>query len=121
MISAIVSQLVINAAAFLVAGYFLPGFTVSGSITAFIALVLVFTLINIILKPLIKLVLSPLILITFGLFKLVIDGGILYIVDKYSENISISGLVTLFYATLIVAGFQFFFGGTRKMFKHHKE
>ena len=40
--------------------------------------------------------------ITLGLFNLVINGGLLYIVDKYSQNLTINGLPALIYGTLII-------------------
>ena len=92
-----------NALALIVCGAVIHGFNLSiGNWQAFGALVGVFTAINLIIKPLIRFFLGPLIILTLGLFNLVISGGILYIVDKYSENLTITGLSALIYGTLVV-------------------
>ncbi|MBI3495259.1 phage holin family protein, partial [Candidatus Berkelbacteria bacterium] len=69
---------------------------------AFAALVAVFTFLNIIIKPLIRFFLGPLVILTFGLFNLVITGGLLYILDLYSQNLTITGLSALVAGTLII-------------------
>jgi len=93
MISRLITSLFANVIAFLAAAYFLPGFTVSGDPVSFIILVGIFTLINFIIYPIIRLVLTPLVVITFGLFTIIIHAGILYIVDLYSDHITIDGLL----------------------------
>jgi len=102
MLRRIIITFVANAIAFLAAGYFLPGFNITGSVTDFAIVIGILTLINLIIRPIIRLVLSPLILLTLGLFNIVINGFIIYIIDFYFENIKIDGLVTLLYATVIL-------------------
>jgi uncharacterized membrane protein YvlD (DUF360 family) len=46
--------------------------------------------------------LGPIIILTLGLFNLVINAGLLYIVDKYSQNLTITGLPALAYGTIII-------------------
>ncbi len=117
MISRIIRSLIANGIAFALASYFLPGFVLSGDIISIAALVLVFTAINAFVYPIIKLVLSPLIFFTLGLFAIVIHAGILYIIDIYSTNISISGPITLLYATLIITAVNILFGVGSKLAK----
>lgn len=102
MFSRILLTFIANAIAFLAAGYFLPNFEITGSIPDFAIVIGILTLINLIVRPIIRLVLSPLILLTLGLFNIVINGFILYIIDFYFGNITIDGLVTLLYATIIL-------------------
>src|SRR5262249_966168 len=109
MIRKIFTALIANAVGLLAAGYFVHGFDVGSralslpdNIVPFAALVGVLTFVLLIIRPIIRLVLTPIIIITFGLFNLVITGGLLYIVDKYSDIITINGLPALIYGTLII-------------------
>jgi len=118
MIQRIISLLIANALAFIATGYFITDFYINlNDIPAFIALIAVFSAIQLLLRPLIKMVLSPIIIITFGLFNLAITGGILYIVDKYSENININGLDSLIYATLIITIVNVLFNTGGRLFR----
>ena len=104
MIKTIIFTIVGNALALLAAAYFVSGFTISnvGNIQAFGGLILVFTAVNLILKPLIRFFLCLLIILTLGLFNLVITAGLLYIIDIYSQNLTITGLSALFASTIII-------------------
>jgi putative membrane protein len=113
MIRRIIITFIANAIAFLAAGYFLPGFDISGSVVDFAIVILILTLITLIIRPIIRLFLSPLILLTLGLFNIVINGFILYIIDFYFENITIDGLVTLLYATVILTIVNMILGAGR--------
>lgn len=117
MVSRLITTLLINTAAFLLTAYLLPGFSLDGNIVSFVVLIAVFTLINTLIRPIIKLILSPLIFITFGLFSLVINAGILYLVDIYSAHISIDGLITLGYATIIITLVNVLLGGPAKLLR----
>lgn len=113
MIRKVIITFVANAIAFLAAGYFLPGFDISGNVTDFAIVIVLLTLINLLVRPIIRLILGPLILLTLGLFNIVINGFILYIIDIYFDNISIDGLVTLLYATIILTVVNMILGAGR--------
>lgn len=113
MLRRIIITFVANAIGFLVAGYFLPGFTISGSITDFAIVTGLLTLINLLIRPIIRLILGPLVLVTLGLFNIVINGFILYVIDFYFQNIKIDELVTLLYATIILTIINMILGGGR--------
>lgn len=113
MLRRIIITFVANAIAFLLAGYFLPGFDISGSISDFAIVIGLLTLINLLIRPIIRLILGPLVLLTLGLFNIVINGFILYIIDIYFENIKIDGLVTLLYATIILGIVNMLLGAGR--------
>jgi putative membrane protein len=114
MLSRLILTLIANAIALLAAGYFLPGFLITGNVISFAIVVIILSLINLIIRPIIRLFLSPLILITFGLFNIVINGFILYVIDIYFDTISIDGLVTLLYATIIIGLVNVLLGTGRK-------
>ncbi|MDP2629631.1 MAG: phage holin family protein [Candidatus Harrisonbacteria bacterium] len=107
MIRKIILTYLANFLALLAAAYFIPGFDIVGSFKGFLALIGIITLIHLIIRPFIKLALSPIIFLTFGLFNIVINAAILFIIDIYSQNISIDGLLPLLYATLLISFFAF--------------
>ncbi|MDO8601719.1 MAG: phage holin family protein [bacterium] len=113
MLRRLIITFIANAIALLAAGYFLPGFNIAGSVLDFALVIAILTLINLIVRPIIRLVLSPLILLTLGLFNIVINGFILYIIDIYFDTISIDGLVTLLYATIILTILNTLLGANR--------
>ena len=104
MITHLIAAILGNGVALLTAAYFVDGFNLnlSGGWQTFAALVGVFAFLSLVIKPLLRLFLGPLIIITLGLFNLVINAGILYIVDIYSQNLTITGLPALVYGTIII-------------------
>src|SRR3989344_4506009 len=90
-----------NLAAVLFAAYFVPEFQVTANVQGLIPLVLTLSLLNIIIRPIVKIILSPLIFITFGLFTILINAGMIFIIDIFSESLTINGLVPLIMATSI--------------------
>ena len=102
-IGRLIFALISNLAALWVAAYFIKGFKISSNIRAFLLVVGIFTLINVFVKPIIKFILSPVIILTFGLGLIILNAVILYAIDIYSGGITINGLTSLFYATLIIS------------------
>jgi putative membrane protein len=84
------------------AGHFIPGVSLSQNIGALIALAIVLTLLNLILRPVLKILLIPLVLITFGLFNIVISAVILGLLDYISGTIMISGTIPLLLAAVLI-------------------
>ena len=104
----IIVIILLNAAAFLGIANFLPGFELKGGLSQVILIALVFTLLNFILKPVLKLILGPVIVLTLGLGLLLINMILLYILDGLINNLTIDGVLTLFYASIIVGIINFF-------------
>ena len=104
MLTHLIAAALGNAAALYTASYFVDGFNlnVSSGWQAFAALVGVLTVISLVIKPLLRLLLGPIIILTLGLANFVINLGILYIVDKYAENLSITTIPALVYGTIII-------------------
>lgn len=103
--------------AFFLAAYLLESFVLDGDILSLATTIAVFTLINVFIRPIIKGLLSPIIFLTLGLFSLVINAAILYSVDIYSSHISIDGLSTLAYATVIITLVNLVMSWPRGIFK----
>ncbi|MCD6500448.1 phage holin family protein [bacterium] len=91
---------------------FVPGVEVQGTFeegikTLFFA-GLSLGIVNFFIKPIIDLVTFPLRLLTFGLFSLVVNMGMVWIVDILFARLIIPGLAGLFWTGLIVWLLNFF-------------
>ncbi len=91
-----------NIVAFLAASYFVVGFKFTGSFLELLITALIFTAINTFIRPIIKLFLGPFIVLTLGLLIIVINAAMLYILDIWSQPLTIEGFKPLFLATLII-------------------
>jgi putative membrane protein len=67
-------------------------------------------LVNFFIKPILKAVTLPLRILTFGLFSLIINMGLIWIVDIIFQELEILGLISLLWTTLIIWGVSFFLG-----------
>ncbi|MEK7635822.1 MAG: phage holin family protein [Patescibacteria group bacterium] len=93
-----------NLIALLAADYFINGFEIMKNPEQIIATTAIFTALNIFIKPLLKIILSPIIIITLGLGILLVNAVILQTLDFLSDSVMITGIGSLFYATLIISG-----------------
>ncbi|MDE2001390.1 MAG: phage holin family protein [Patescibacteria group bacterium] len=91
-----------NLIALLLAGTFIAGFTITTNLTDLMIAAATFTLINWLIRPIVKALLSPIVFLTFGLFILVINAGMLYLLDILSTNVTISTPQALIYGTLLI-------------------
>lgn len=98
-----VYQILINAIAIKAAVYFklIPGFEFTGDTVSLLWVSFLLTIVNYFLKPILKLLFGPLILITLGLFTIVINMIILYIVDRYTPDLVISSIQALFWTSML--------------------
>jgi len=110
--SIIINIFILSAAVFLVAN-FLPGIRIKNFMTAVIVAI-VYSLINFFTGWLLVLLALPFMIITFGLFKLVINAGLLWITDKMIDDFEIKDFFTTFMAalciTIIDSGIKWIFG-----------
>ena len=93
--------------AILGAGYFAKGFVFTGDFIDLIIAASIVTAINVFIRPILKLILTPFILISLGLFIIVINAFIIYILDILSSSITINNLMSLIVATLITSAINF--------------
>jgi putative membrane protein len=92
-----------NILALYAAFYFVPGFSFSGGIKEFAFAGLVLGLLNMTVKPVIKLISMPFIILTLGLFTIVINALLLWLVDYIFDFIAIQDVQTLVWATIVVS------------------
>jgi len=89
---------------------FVPGVYFFGDIKTLIIIGCVLGIINLFIKPILKIVSLPLRILTLGLFTLLINMGLVWLMEViFSRNLDIKGIIPLFWATLIICGLNFFF------------
>lgn len=99
----IIAAIIGNTLSLLVADHFLDGMTLIGTITSILVVSIVLTFLNLLLKPILKIVLGPVIIATLGLASVLVNIIILFLLDILFQNLSIHGITTLVYASLIVS------------------
>lgn len=106
----LVLKVAVNAAAIYIASVLIEGVSVqvSGfsdlqSIGALALIGFVIWLGNHVIRPLVKVLTFPLILVTFGLFNIVINMGILWAADIILPQMEIAGFLPLALTTLIIS------------------
>jgi putative membrane protein len=102
LISRLIFSFFSNLIALILAGQLIAGFEISADFVNLLIAAGVFTIINLYIRPLVKFFLSPLVILTLGLFSLVINAGMLYLLDILSENVTITGIEALAYGTLLI-------------------
>lgn len=93
-----------NLLALILAGNFILGFAITSNFSDLLIAAGTFTLINWLVRPLVRALLSPIVFLTLGLFTLVINAGMLYLLDILSVNVTLSGTEPLIYGTLLITG-----------------
>lgn len=103
MVRRFLIKVLVSALALWAADYLLAGFSVAGGITGYLVAGLVLGALNTFIRPVLKLLTLPLIMISLGAFTVVINALILWFVPRITATVSITGLWTLLWATLIVS------------------
>ena len=96
-------RLFANALGILLASLIVPGFSFTGSFGTLLGAGLILALASSVVRPILKLLSLPLIIITLGLFLVVINMLVLKIVDYVLESLTIVGIGTLFWGTVVVS------------------
>ena len=91
-----------NAVALYVAAALIEGFSVSGDLMTLAVLGAILTALNMVIRPIVKFFLGPFIVLTFGLFIIVVNALMLWLLDFMSANLTIQGYLPLLLATLLV-------------------
>ncbi len=103
MVRRFLIKVLVCAAAMYVASSLITGFTVLGGLQGYLIAGLVLGLLNTFIRPILKLLAFPLILISLGFFTFIINAGILWFVGRATDQVVISGLWPLIWATLVVS------------------
>jgi putative membrane protein len=95
-------RLIINAIALLLVDYFIPGVHVSGVGAALLS-ALILGIVNTLLKPILVILSLPLEIITLGLFTLVINAALFYLVAKLGIGLSVDNFGAAFIGALVLS------------------
>lgn len=103
----IIIRILINAIAFWVATYFVPGFTMSADLWVWLLVIIIFGLVNAFVRPIVKLLTLPINIATLGLFTLIINMFMFMLTVWLVEGAALSGgpaeqLLNAFLASLII-------------------
>ena len=85
------------------ASSFIPEFSVANAFLALAGAAAILAALNLLLRPVLKLFFGPLMVLTLGLFSIVVNGLLLYVLDIVSSAVTIQGYVALLLGALIVS------------------
>lgn len=109
-----VIQILINALAIFLADYLLPGFVFEGDLLTLLIAGLILGLINVFIRPILKLISLPLIIVSLGFFSIIINIGLLWLVEYFVAELTITGWLTYLWATLIISALNLVFAHSKK-------
>jgi putative membrane protein len=99
----LIIRLLINAAALWVAAYLVTGIDLDGSAAAILIVVLVFGLVNAIIKPILKLFSLPAVILTLGLFTLLINAAMLGLTAAVTDALTIDGFLPAILGAIVIS------------------
>lgn len=104
MLLNILLQVVAGIGGLWIAVRYIPLVELEGTMLTLVYAGILLGLINAVIKPILKLITLPLRLLTLGLFGLVINIFMVWVVDIVFVELIITGLMPLFWTTLVVWG-----------------
>lgn len=107
-------QIFINALAIFLADYLVPGIVFTGDILTLIIAGLLLGLINFFVRPILKLISAPLIIFSLGLFIIIINIFLLWLLEYFMPELTVTGFWSYFWGVLIISLVNVFFGTSRK-------
>ncbi len=102
----IIIKFLLTAVAVLLASHFVPGIAVASFYTALVV-ALALAVVNLILKPILIILTLPINILTLGLFTLVINGLLLWLVSTFVRGFEVAGFTPAFLAALIISVVSF--------------
>ncbi|MEK7151767.1 MAG: phage holin family protein [Patescibacteria group bacterium] len=96
-----------NVLAIYLAQLWVAGFIVIGGWKEYLIAGLVLGVLNLIIRPILKIVTFPLVIVSLGLFLIVINAVILWLVAQLTGYIIIDSYFALLWATILVAVVNF--------------
>lgn len=102
-----VLRILINALALWVATHIVSGLSFDGPVLMFVAVALVFAVVNAIVRPILKILTFPALILTLGLFIFVINALMLWLTAELSEafglGFHVAGFRAAFLGALVVS------------------
>ena len=103
MLKQLIFVWVATAVALAVAAALIPSVDIDGGVATLLWVALLFGLVNGLIGPLLRLISLPLTLVTFGLFGLVINGGLLALTAGLSDALDVGGFLATIVAAVIIS------------------
>jgi len=103
-----------NALAISIASYFVQNFSFPRDWTLLLLAGLILALFNAILKPILKLISLPLIIVSLGLFSLLINAVLLWLLAQFLPELKIVGFWAYFWGVLIISVMNWLIGALTK-------
>lgn len=102
-------SLVINAIAFYVVAYLVPGVTIAG-IESLLIVSIVWGILAMLVRPVLILLTLPVNIVTLGLFTFVINALLLMLTARIVPGFQVDGFVTALIAAVVLAVVNMFLG-----------
>lgn len=97
-----VIRLFSNSIALGIAHWLVPGFVVNGGLKGFVIAGVVLGMLNLVVKPILKFISTPIIIVTLGIFSLIINGFLLWLVSYLLDFVNIQTLTALIWGTILI-------------------
>ncbi|NQV00740.1 MAG: phage holin family protein [Parcubacteria group bacterium] len=109
-----IAQIFVNAVAIFLADYLVPGFIFEGDILTLLIAGLLLGLMNVILRPILRFISTPFIILSLGLFFIVINIGLLWLLEYLVDELTIVGIWAYVWGVVIISFVNMVFGTGRK-------
>ena len=106
MLIRILVRLVVLACAIGLTTWLLPNVDITGGVFTYLWIALLFALVNAILGPILHLIALPITALTFGLFALVVNAGLVGITAALSSDFNIDGFFAAVFAAILISLFS---------------
>ena len=107
LLSKLIFVVAANAAAIWAATQYIDGVRFDGSFRELAVAAAILTALNFVVKPVLKMILGPIIILTLGLGLVLVSAIVIYILDLFSNNLTIEGIPALFYTTILISAVNF--------------
>ncbi len=107
---------IINALMVILVTYVVPGISVTSFYTALIV-ALIYGILNAIIRPILVILTLPINLITLGLFTLIINAVLFWLVSTIVKGFAVEGFWSAFFGALVLWVFSFLTNGILKAAK----
>lgn len=98
-----IARLFVNALALSAAAWLIDGIQLSEDFGQVLIVALIFGVLNALLKPVLIFFSLPFIIVTLGLFAFVVNGALLLITDRLTDQLAVSGLGAAILGSLVIS------------------
>lgn len=99
----LVVKVLVVALAIAVTAALMPGIELDGGIATLVWVALLFTVVNLLLKPVLKLISLPLLVLTLGLFAFVINAALLLFTAWLSSALEVDGFWAAVWGSIVIS------------------